>query len=85
MLSLENSTSKASWSLLLRAHCALKLLVSGLVVFATARNETALSELLNSGIKTFALDVTNEEHIIRVRDQVAEITGGKLDILVNNA
>ncbi|KAK0195955.1 hypothetical protein F5146DRAFT_1133398 [Armillaria mellea] len=27
----------------------------------------------------------NEAQIIRVRDQVAEITGGKLDILVNNA
>ncbi|KAK0226482.1 hypothetical protein IW262DRAFT_1472948 [Armillaria fumosa] len=57
----------------------------GLVVFATARNEIALSELSTSGIKTFALDVTNEEQIIRVRDQVAEIIGGKLDILVNNA
>ncbi|KAK0454396.1 NAD-P-binding protein [Armillaria borealis] len=57
----------------------------GLVVFATARNETTLSELSNSGIKTFALDVTNEEQIIHVRNQVAEITGGKLEILVNNA
>ncbi|KAK0486362.1 NAD-P-binding protein [Armillaria novae-zelandiae] len=57
----------------------------GLVVFATGRNETALSELSNSGIQTFPLDVTNEEQIIRIRDQVAEITGGKLDILVNNA
>ncbi|KAK0486352.1 NAD-P-binding protein [Armillaria novae-zelandiae] len=29
--------------------------------------------------------VKNAEQIIRIRDQVAEITGGKLDILVNNA
>ncbi|KAK0494989.1 hypothetical protein EDD18DRAFT_1354993 [Armillaria luteobubalina] len=59
-LSLENSTNKESSGLSPLVYCTLKRLVSDLVVFATARNETALSELSNSGIKTFALDVTNE-------------------------
>ncbi len=57
----------------------------GLVVFATARNEAVLSDLQKAGMNTFALDVTNDEQITRVRDQVAEMTGGKLDILFNNA
>ncbi|KAK0486353.1 NAD-P-binding protein [Armillaria novae-zelandiae] len=57
----------------------------GLVVFATARNEAVLSDLQKAGMNTFALDVTNDEQITRVRDQVASMTEGKLDILVNNA
>lgn len=37
------------------------------------------------GMTTMSLDVTSEESIIRCRDEVAELTGGRLDILVNNA
>lgn len=37
------------------------------------------------GMSTVALDVTNAESIKACHDEVAKITGGKLDILVNNA
>lgn len=37
------------------------------------------------GMSTLALDVTNKESIKTCHEEVAQITGGKLDILVNNA
>ena len=37
------------------------------------------------GMTTLALDVTDAESIKMCHAQVAELTGGKLDILVNNA
>jgi 1-acylglycerone phosphate reductase len=37
------------------------------------------------GIETLILDVTNQQSVEAVRDEVARITGGTLDILVNNA
>jgi NAD(P)-dependent dehydrogenase (short-subunit alcohol dehydrogenase family) len=43
---------------------------------------SGLSEL---GIKTLQLDVTDLSSVRACRDQVREATGGKLDILVNNA
>jgi 1-acylglycerone phosphate reductase len=42
----------------------------------------ALREL---GIECLQLDVTKIENIREIRDQIAELTGGTLDILVNNA
>lgn len=37
------------------------------------------------GMSTLALDVTNAESIKTCHSEVAAITGGTLDILVNNA
>jgi 1-acylglycerone phosphate reductase len=37
------------------------------------------------GVKTFILDVTKQESVIEIRDEISKITGGTLDILVNNA
>jgi len=37
------------------------------------------------GMSTLALDVTSAESIAKCKDEVDELTGGKLDILVNNA
>lgn len=54
-------------------------------MFATARRMSAMDRLRRAGIETFELDVTNELHVISVRDRIEELTGGKLDILVNNA
>ncbi|KAK0459219.1 NAD-P-binding protein [Desarmillaria tabescens] len=76
---------RGKWEWLPSRGTSLSPQLSGLVVFATARNEAVLSDLQKAGMTTFALDVTNDEQINRVRDQVAEMTGGKLDILVNNA
>ena len=44
-----------------------------------------MAELKALDIETLQLDVTNKESIAAVRDEVASLTGGKLDILVNNA
>lgn len=54
-------------------------------VIATARRVEAMSELAALGITTLQLDVTDDASIRKVHDEVAELTGGKLDILVNNA
>jgi 1-acylglycerone phosphate reductase len=57
----------------------------GLRVFATARRLEAMAELEKLGIEILQLDVTKEDSIVAVRDEVAKRTDGKLDILVNNA
>ena len=57
----------------------------GLRVFATARTTDVLNDLADQGIETFALDVTSLDDIKRVRETITGLTGGTLDILVNNA
>ena len=59
--------------------------VAGLHVIATARNKEVLKELEGMGMSTLSLDVTNLEDIETARKDVEALTGGKLDILVNNA
>jgi len=54
-------------------------------VIATARNPAVLIEMAAIGMTTLPLDVTNEDSIKACHDEVAKVTGGKLDILVNNA
>ncbi|KAF7363985.1 Short chain dehydrogenase reductase [Mycena sanguinolenta] len=54
-------------------------------VFATTRRLESMQDLSARGIETLALDVTDIEAIRRVRDDIAIKTGGKLDVLVNNA
>jgi NAD(P)-dependent dehydrogenase (short-subunit alcohol dehydrogenase family) len=57
----------------------------GLRVFATARSTKSLSSLEEKGIETFPLDVTSEDSIQALKDEIATRTGGKLDLLFNNA
>jgi NADP-dependent 3-hydroxy acid dehydrogenase YdfG len=57
----------------------------GLHVFATARRPEVLADLAAMGMSTLPLDVTDEESIKECHSTVAKMTGGKLDILVNNA
>jgi len=64
---------------------ALEFHAKGLKVFATARSLKSIQALGDMGMIVSELDVTNNNAVLRVRDQVAEITGGTLDILVNNA
>lgn len=54
-------------------------------MFATARRMEAMVKLAELGIETFALDVTNKDSIQAVKRKIAGLTGGRLDILVNNA
>lgn len=58
---------------------------SGLRVFATARNLKSMVSLQALGIETFSLDVTNADSISGLKKQIEELTGGTLNILVNNA
>lgn len=62
-----------------------KVQLAGLRVFATARSTDVLEDLASRGIETFPLDVTSLKDIHRIRDTIHGLTGGKLDILVNNA
>ncbi|KAF4218942.1 hypothetical protein CNMCM5878_004155 [Aspergillus fumigatiaffinis] len=64
---------------------ALEFAARGLRVFATARSSKSLSSLEGKGIETFELDVTSEESIRALKAEIAKRTGGKLDILFNNA
>ncbi len=59
--------------------------MAGLHVIATARNKDVLKDLEGMGMSTLSLDVTNLEDIENARKEVGLLTGGKLDILVNNA
>lgn len=59
---------------------------TGLHVIATARNPSVLADFADKpGYTCLQLDVTDEESITACRDEVVKLTGGKLDILVNNA
>ncbi|KAL3488161.1 hypothetical protein BJX62DRAFT_253460 [Aspergillus germanicus] len=64
---------------------ALEFAAHGLRVFATARSTKSLSRLEENGIETFPLDVTSAESIQALKKEVLERTGGKLDVLFNNA
>ncbi|KAL1960387.1 hypothetical protein VTO42DRAFT_8347 [Malbranchea cinnamomea] len=64
---------------------ALEFHGKGCYVIATARDISKLESLSSRGIKTLELDVTSPENIVKVKEEVTQITGGKLDYLVNNA
>ncbi|KAJ6510864.1 NAD-P-binding protein [Mycena sanguinolenta] len=57
----------------------------GFRVFATSRTLESMEDLSAIGIETLPLDVTDIEAIRKTREEIAARTGGKLDILVNNA
>ena len=57
----------------------------GLRVFATARSADKLSELSAVGIETLSLEVDKPQSIEAVKQEVSRRTGGRLDVLVNNA
>ncbi|KAM5349775.1 hypothetical protein ACJ41O_006280 [Fusarium nematophilum] len=54
-------------------------------VFATTRNPQKMAGLEAVGIETRALDVTSEASAEECASQIASLTGGTLDMLVNNA
>lgn len=57
----------------------------GLLVFATARNIAKVQHLKEMGMEILPLDVTDDESIACAVESVRDITGGTLDILVNNS
>jgi 1-acylglycerone phosphate reductase len=54
-------------------------------VIASARRPEVLAQLADSGFTAVALDLNDEKSIAAAKARVDELTGGKLDILVNNA
>src|SRR5579871_3118794 len=57
----------------------------GLRVFATARNLKKVEHLSHAGIEVFQLDVVDEASIRNAVETVTNLTGGTLDILINNS
>ncbi|PQE10300.1 hypothetical protein CJF32_00000857 [Rutstroemia sp. NJR-2017a WRK4] len=57
----------------------------GLRVFATARNLSKIEHLKKMGLETLPLDVTDAASIKAAVESIKSITGGTLDILVNNS
>ncbi|KAI1616476.1 hypothetical protein EDD37DRAFT_618259 [Exophiala viscosa] len=61
-------------------------LEQGFHVFATARDPNKAADLAElSNVEVLGLDVTIAQTIARCKDTVSKRTGGKLDVLVNNA
>jgi short-subunit dehydrogenase len=63
---------------------AISLHAAGLTVYATARQVDALAGLAGQGIRTLALDVTNEASMTAAAAAVEE-AAGPVGVLVNNA
>lgn len=57
----------------------------GFRVFATARTPSKGEFLKEMGMEVILLDVTNSETIRAAAAEVSTLTGGKLDLLVNNS
>ena len=64
---------------------ALEFAARDMRVFATARSTKSLSELEAKGIEVLPLEVTSAESIAALKAEIAKRTGGKLDMLFNNA
>lgn len=54
-------------------------------VFATARSTKSLSQLEAKGIEVLPLDVTSAASIATLKAEITKRTGGKLEMLFNNA
>ncbi|KAH6869485.1 hypothetical protein B0T10DRAFT_418516 [Thelonectria olida] len=68
-------------------HLAQTFASRGVTVLATARRVESLQELTSQyeNIEAFPLELNNLESMERLRDEITECTGGRLDFLVNNA
>ncbi|KAK3359513.1 IBR finger domain protein [Lasiosphaeria hispida] len=69
----------------LGSHLALAFHHAGWRVFASGRNLSKLSAVQQAGIETIALDVLSDTSIAAAAATAAQLTGGSLDALVNNA
>lgn len=58
---------------------------AGFNVIATLLPHETQEHLQKYDIATCVLDVTDERSVADLRDYVTELTGGQLDVLVNNA
>jgi len=63
---------------------AIFLAKNGYTIYGAARRSDKLKELESLGIRTMAMDVTNDESMVRGIQQIITVEG-HIDILVNNA
>ncbi|PSV29817.1 MULTISPECIES: SDR family oxidoreductase [unclassified Photobacterium] len=66
-------------------YCAKTLTEQGFNVVASCRKSEDVERLNQEGIRCVQLDVTSESSITEGLSQALAITGGKLDVLFNNA
>jgi 1-acylglycerone phosphate reductase len=57
----------------------------GYNVLATARRTDSIQDLKDLGITPLSVDVDSPESIAALKKEVEALTGGKLDMLINNA
>jgi 1-acylglycerone phosphate reductase len=57
----------------------------GYQVYATARKTDSIADLAAIGVHPLTLDVDSPASITALKAEVVRLTGGKLDMLVNNA
>jgi len=63
---------------------ACRLQADGLIVYAAARRADKLAELVPSGVRTLALDVTEDDSATKAVNEILAVEG-RIDVLVNNA
>ena len=63
---------------------ACRLQSAGLTVYAAARRVDRLAELVPSGVRTIALDVTEDDSATKAVNEILAAEG-RIDVLVNNA
>ena len=68
----------------LKKHLA-NTMLQGYTVITTLLAHESRDHLTDFGIHAFAADVTRDDDISELRNDVEEIVHGSLDVLVNNA
>jgi short-subunit dehydrogenase len=63
---------------------AIQLANAGYIIYGAARRIDKMEELVQQGIKTIAMDVTDDHSMVTGIQQIIN-TEGKIDILINNA
>lgn len=66
-------------------HIAQEFLHRGFEVFATARDTRKIEHLQQLGTTTVEMDVTSPDSIQAAVQKIRAASGGRLDVLVNNA
>lgn len=66
-------------------YLAQEFLHRGFKVFATARDTSKIGHLQEMGINTMEMDVTRPESVQTAVQKIQAASGGRLDVLVNNA
>lgn len=64
---------------------ATELQRQGYFVFCTGRRAETIAPFQKPGFSTLQVDVTSTKSVLAAAESVSQVTGGRLDVLVNNA